>query len=291
MQSRRALLYTPGDDWHKISKAANLGVDCICLDIEDGVALNRKATARETIFKALETIDFGQSERLVRINPPGSDYGRDDLVSILPAKPDGIVIPKVNSAGEVKRIGAVITEFEQTSGLPMGQIGLIAIIESARSILNLSLIANADPRLQALIFGAEDFASDIGAIRTESAWEIFHARSSVVTTAAAFNLQAIDMVNINFQDISALREEAQMGASMGFSGKQIIHPNQVDPVQEAFTPREEEIREALLILNSFNEHQKEGIGAFALNGKMIDAPLARAAERVLVRAKAAGKIN
>ena len=158
------------------------------------------------------------------------------------------------------------------------------------AVVNLKEIAGSDPRLQALIFGAEDLAGDIGAVRTRPGWEIFYARSAVVTHAAAFGLQAIDMVFMDIHDIDGLREELVQGAQMAYSGKQIIHPNQVGPVQEAFTPSDEAIRQALRVVEAAAAHQQAGEGAFALDGKMVDAPVVKTAEWVLARARAAGKI-
>jgi citrate lyase beta subunit len=289
MRARRALLYMPGDDMHKIRKAATLGGDCVCLDMEDGVAQNRKAEARATIVEALGSLNFGDSERLARINPVGSGLEEDDLLAVLPSRPDGIVVPKVEQADQVRWVCAQIEKAEGLSRLERESMGVIVIIESARGIVNLAQIASAHPRLKALIFGAEDFAGDMGAVRTPEAWEVFYARSAVVTHAAAFDLQAIDMVYVDFKDIEGLRQEARRGVQMGFAGKQVIHPDQVMPVQQAFTPSDDEIRHAQRIMHAFAEHQQAGRGAFALDGKMIDAPILKTAQRVLARAHAAGK--
>ncbi len=145
-------------------------------------------------------------------------------------------------------------------------------------------------RLEGIIFGAEDFASDIGAIRTQDSNEVLYARSAVVIHAAAFGLQAIDMVFIDFKDRDGLFQEALIGARMGFDGKQIIHPGQVDPVQQAFTPDDAAIGHAKRVIDAFEESQRLGHGAFSLDEKMIDAPIVKSAEKVIVRAKAAGKI-
>ena len=290
LRARRALLYTPGDDLHKIRKAADLGADCVCLDMEDGVAANRKAEARATIRDALITVDFGKSERLVRINPVGSGLESQDLLDVLPARPDGVVIPKVDHPEQIQWVSEKITDFEQTSGLPDGEICLIAIVESARAIVNLERIASADKRLQALIFGAEDYVGDIGAIRTRSGWEVFYARSGVVTYTAANGLQAIDQVYLDFHDTQGLIEDSRQGMQIGFSGKQIIHPNQVVPVQEAFTPSDDAIASAMQLIEAYSNHQFAGKGAFALDGRMIDAPIIKSAQRVLERARAAGKL-
>jgi citrate lyase beta subunit len=291
MRARRALLYMPGDDLHKIMKATTLGVDCICMDMEDGVALNRKTEARVVIDKALQTLDFGHSEKLVRINPVGSGLETDDLHAVMNTHPDGIVVPKVERAGQIRWVSSQIARTEERNNWTSGSIKLIALVETALGIINLDEIGSADPRLQALIFGAEDLAGDIGAQRTQEGWEVFYARSAVVIYASAYNLQAIDQVYVDFKDNKGLVRESLQGVQMGYSGKQIIHPNQVTPVQQAFTPSDESIERAMRLLHAFNEHQQGGKGAFAFEGKMVDAPVVKAARQVLARAEAAGKIK
>jgi len=295
MRARRALLYMPGDDRHKIEKALTLGVDCICMDLEDGVALNRKTAARRSVAAALRDLDFGLCEKLVRINPVGSGLETEDLEAILPFRPDGVVLPKVESPEQTQWASGKIEAAELAHGWPVHSIRMIIIIETPKAILNLKEIAahphsGGFPRLEALIFGAEDLAASLGAVRTREAWEVFYARSAVVTAAAAFGLQAIDMVSVDFKNLDALREEALFGARMGYTGKQIIHPNQIAPVQEAFTPDDESIAQAKRLVEAFESFQKEGKGAFALDGRMIDMPLVKAAQNVLERARAAGII-
>ena len=289
MHSRRALLYMPGDDWKKITKALTLSVDCICMDMEDGVALNHKAEARATIAKALQELDFGASEKLARINAVGSGLEEDDIETVLPHHPDGIVIPKVESLDQIQWGGEIIEAAELVNGWPVNSVRILVGVETAKGILNLKEIAS-HPRLDGVIFGGEDFAANIGATRTEEATELLYARQAVVTACAAYSLQAIDIVTIDFKDLERVRREAEFGAQLGFSGKQIIHPNQVAPVQEAFTPDDESITNARRVVDAFETHQKEGKGAFALDGQMIDMPLVKNAQKVLERAKAAGKI-
>jgi citrate lyase beta subunit len=290
LRSRRALLYMPGHDRHKIEKAISSGVDCLCMDMEDGVAPNRKLEARAGIVSALQTLNFGRSEYLARINSIDSEFAEDDLDDVLPAKPQGIVLPKVEHADQIKWVSNKIESIEQRFGWPSGEIILIAIVESARGIINLKEIASADSRLKVVIFGADDLAVDTGAQRSRAGWEVFYARSAVVTHAAAFNLQAIDMVFIDFNDIEGLRHEAEEGARFGFVGKQIIHPNQIIPVQAAFTPSTEEIENAQRIIAAYDQQSLAGTGAFAIDGKMIDAPLVKSAQRVLERAHSSGII-
>lgn len=271
---RRTLLYVPGSDWRKMEKAASLAADCVCLDLEDGVAPDRKPEARQLIAKALTELDFGRSERLVRINPVGSGLEGEDLQLAGHPGVQGIVLPKAAGAADVQALRARLPQ----------ELVLLVQIESAIGLLNLKEIAGADGRLAALIFGAEDFASDVGAIRTLEAEEIFFARSAVVTYAAAFGLQAIDMLHVDFKDRAGLERLATQGARLGYSGMQIVHPDQIEPVMRAFTPGAAEVVWAQRVVAAYEENQREGRGAFALDGKMIDMPLVKAARRVLTRA-------
>jgi citrate lyase subunit beta-like protein len=290
MHSRRALLYMPGDDRRKIEKSTTLGVDSICMDLEDGTALSKKVEARAVIAKAMRELDFGTSERCIRINSIGSGFEKDDLTSALATRPDAIVVPKIETAEQVKWVSEQIESYELSNKLSIGSIRLLAGLETAKGVMNIKEIAEADKRLEALIFGGEDYAASIGAMRTKSATELLYTRQAVVTACAANELQALDIVFIDFKDTEGLRVEAQEGAGFGFSGKQVIHPNQVQVTQEAFTPSDDAIAYAKRVVESFETSQKEGKGAYALDGKMIDMPLLKNAQKVLDRAKAAGKI-
>jgi citrate lyase subunit beta-like protein len=291
MRSRRALLYVPGNDIHKIDKAAGLPVDGVILDLEDGVAANRKDEARMVIPDALEKMDFGRSERLVRINPFSSGRAEMDLKAILPAHPEAILVPKVDGAQVLIVVDQMISAIESSRGWLEGSITIIALIESARAFLNLPVICAASPRLQALVFGGEDLSADAGMTRTPAGLEMLYARSALVMHAAAFGLQAIDMVQPDFSDLQLLTTEANQGAELGFSGKQIIHPAQIEVVQRAFTPSERSIQQAMRIVEEARVALAEGRGAFTIDGKMVDMPVIKRAETVLSRARAAGLID
>jgi citrate lyase beta subunit len=269
----------PGDDLKKIQKGISLGVDSIVMDLEDGVALNRKAEARATIATALRDLRFGRSERMVRINPIGSGFEQADLDAVLPQRPDSILLPKVEYPEHIYWLAEYIAD---------PSIRLLALIETARGVVNLREIAAAGDRLDALIFGAEDLAGDIGATRTPTGWEIFYARSAVVTYAAAFGLQAIDTLVIDFNDESALIEDARLSVQLGFSGKLAIHPKQVAVIQSIFTPSDAQIAHARRLIQAHEEQQAQGIGAFSFEGKMIDRPAIRAAQQIIEKARAAG---
>ncbi|MCW5877485.1 MAG: CoA ester lyase [Anaerolineales bacterium] len=284
MRARRALLYVPASDWHKLQKAATLGADCVCLDLEDGVAPNMKAEARQLALRALQELDFGRSERLVRLNGAESGLQAEDLAATLPGRPDGLVLPKVSHPEQLRQISQQIVQHEAAQGWPAGSLALLAQIESALGLVNAREIASGEPRLQALIFGAEDYASDLGAKRSTEGREVAYARSAVVTFAAAYGLQAIDMLWVDFRDGEGLARLAAEGAGLGYSGMQIIHPSQIEPVQNAFTPSTEELAAARRVVEAYEANIAEGRGAFALDGKMVDMPIVKAAQRVLARA-------
>ncbi|GAB4526866.1 MAG: CoA ester lyase [Anaerolineae bacterium] len=291
VRTRRALLFTPGDDRAKIEKGAALDVDAVILEMEDGVALSNKAAARETVAAALREVDFGRSERLVRINPISTAFWRADLDVTAPSRPDTYIIPKVEHAEHVRRVGMRLAEIEAEQGWPEGTIGLIALIETALAVVNLKEIASSSPRLTALAFGAEDMAGDLGALRTPDGWEVFYARSAVVLHARAYGLQAIDTPFVDLTaDDSSLITDTEQAHYMGFTGKFAIHPRQVGPIQRVFTPTEAQVQRAQALIEAHEAQQAAGVGVFAFEGKMVDMPMVRAAEQILARARAAGMV-
>lgn len=291
MRSRRALLYVPGNNLKMITKAAGLDVDGVILDLEDGVAANRKDEARNTILDALRTIDFGRSERLVRINPFYTMRAEQDLQAILPGRPDAVIVPKANTAEIIRETDRLLTQAENALHFEPGSIAIIALIESGMAYVNLASICAASPRMQGLILGAEDLSADTGITRTPGGSELLFARSNLVMHAAAFGLQAIDMVQTNFTNTELLQAESKQGAELGFSGKQIIHPAQLEIVQTAFTPSAETIERAQRIMEGAQIAQAEGMGAYSLDGEMVDLPVVKRAETILARARAAGLVS
>jgi citrate lyase beta subunit len=271
----RSLLFVPGDSERKLEKAATLPVDTLILDLEDGVALNRKAEARQTVVNALATLDFGRRERLVRINALDTELALADLTTIAPARPDGYVIAKVETPEQLH-----LVDQQLAHAAP-----LWAMIETARGVMNLREIAAATPHLVGLIFGSEDFAADVGAQRTRAGWELFYARSAIVTAAAVYGLHAIDMIFVDLTDLAGLEEECRQGRQLGFVGKTAIHPRQVDVINRVFAPAPAEVLHARRVVQAYEQHQAAGVGAFELDGKMVDQPVVRAARRVLARAR------
>jgi citrate lyase beta subunit len=285
MRLRRAFLYTPGDDLHKIEKACILKADCVCVDLEDAVSPSKKEEARLTATHALGTYDFGKSERLVRINAPSTSLFMPDLRTVVDAIPDGIVIPKVEDANVLQYVDGFLEAYEGKKELQIGLIRLIAIIETARSFVNLKEICEATPRLAALIFGAEDLAVSLGARRTASNREVFYARSQMVLYAAAYGLDAIDLVCNNYRNTDVIQTEALEGTQLGYCGKQIIHPNQIAVVQQAFSPTPEEVEKARIIVAEYEQRLEDGKGALGLQGALVDMPVYRQSKQLLEKAE------
>lgn len=288
LRARRALMYVPGSEQHKLEKAASLGIDGVILDLEDGVAFNRKDEARGIIRQALESINYGRTERLVRINPVSSGRAESDLQAVLPGRPDGVVIPKADSAQIVHTVDEIITRTEKEQGWKEGGIALALLIETAIAFIHLAEICQASRRTQVLIFGAEDLCADTGIIRTVEARELLYARSALVMNAAAFGLQAIDMVQIHYRDIDLLEKECQEALELGFSGKTVVHPSQIETVQRIFTPDENQVSYARRVVEGARDAQIAGSGVFTLDGKLVDLPVVKRAESILARARAAG---
>jgi citrate lyase beta subunit len=287
---RRCLLFMPGDSRKKIEKGITLGADSLIMDLEDAIAFSQKDAARQSVASALRELDFGRCERLVRINQviPGWIYA-DDIQATVSACPDGYVLPKVEDALQVRHVAELLDEAEAQHGWARNSIRLLAIVETGKGIVNLRDIVSAHPRLDALIFGAEDLAGDIGAKRTPEGWEVFYARSAVVTHAKAFGLQAIDTVYIDLTaSEEALSTETQQALYMGYTGKLAIHPRQVAPIQSVFTPTLDEIRAAQGLIAAHDANQATGLGVFEYQGKMVDMPMVRAALSIIARAKACG---
>ena len=287
---RRSLLFMPGDSRRKIEKAAALDVDSIIMDLEDAVALNNKQAARQSVADALREVDFGRSEVLVRTNMiiPGWLY-EADIATTVSARPDGYVLPKIESADQVLRVDRQLADAEQRHGWPPNSLKLIAIIETARGVVNLREIAASAARLDALIFGAEDLAGDMGATRTAEGREVFYARSAVVIHAKAFGLQAIDTVFIDLTAApEAIMDETRRALEMGYTGKLAIHPKQVEPIQRVFTPDIDAIRAAQRLIAAHDANQAAGTGVFEYEGRMIDMPMVRAALSIVERARACG---
>ena len=275
---RRSVLFSPGDQPDLMRKASSTDADVVVFDLEDAVAPAGKAAAREHVNDVLREIDPG-CEVCVRVNPT---VVADDLDAILDGSPrvDSVMLPKVRNAGEVDTLAHLLDD--RGADLPV-----LALVESAAGVLNAAEVAAADA-VEAVLFGAEDLAADVGATRTAEGTEVLYARQRIATAAAAAGVDAIDTLYTDFEDTEGLRTDTERGIRIGYDGKMAIHPRQVGVVNDAFTPDAGRIAWAERVLEAREAAAAEGRGVFEVDGEMIDAPLVARAERVIERAEAAG---
>ncbi len=277
---RRSVLFTPGDRPEMMRKAPKTGADTIVFDLEDAVSLEQKATARKAVYEVLTDPAFDPAcEVCVRVNPdPTADLEvllGDEATD--PFRLDALVLPKVTSNDDVETLVAQVAAHGRS-------FPVLALIESAPGVLAAPEIARV-PATDALIFGAEDFATDIGATRTPDGLEVLYARQRVVVAAASAGCEAIDTVFTEFADEDGLLEAARVAREFGYDGKLAIHPAQVDPITRAFTPTEDELAWARRVLEAEAEADAAGRGVFEVDGEMIDGPLIERAKQIVARSE------
>lgn len=282
---RRSFLFAPGDSRRKMAKAAQLPADAVILDLEDSVAVSQKEEARHLVADALASLDFGRRERLVRLNGLETGFWRDDVHALAGLVMDGFVLPKVETAVHIHHVSQILNATEEAQSLPAGSIRLWAILETPLGVLNSREIAQAGDRLEGLIFGAEDLAATMGIPRTPAGWEVYQARATVVMTAVAYHLQAVDTVFVDLDDEAGLAQDAAFARGLGYTGKLAIHPRQIPVLNETFTPAAAEIVQAQRLIRAVEEADS---GVATLDGRMVDRPMVRAAEKLLHRARLAG---
>ncbi len=277
-QLRRSRLYIPGNEPKFFVNAGLHSPDGIILDLEDSVAPSEKEAAQLLVRNALRSVDFYGAERMVRINQ--LPKGLDDLKFIVPHNLNVILIPKCESAEQVKSIEK---EVERLSKLHKvnNNIFFMPIIESALGVIKAYEIASASKNNCALTIGLEDYTADIGTQRTYEGRESFLARQMIVNAAKAAGIQAIDSVFSDVSDMEALRQSVLEAKSLGFEGKGCIHPRQIKVVHEAFAPTIEEIEKAKKIVDAFNEAEKKGLSVVSLGSKMIDPPVVKRALKTI----------
>lgn len=282
-RQRRTRLYLPGNQPDFVPNAALFGADCLILDLEDSVAPDRKAEARVLVRRTLEAHPefFSGAELAVRINPLAGPFGAADLAELARCLPQAVILPKCEAPADVLALARELDALEPAAGRAPGSTLVLPLVETARGVLAAPAIAAASPRVAALLFGAEDFAADIGARRTKEGTESLFARQSVVVAAAAAGVQALDSVFSDTEDDAGLASYCAASRAMGFAGVGILHPRQVGPAVAAFSPTEEELAEAREIVAALEEAERAGSGVASLHGKMIDAPVARRARRLL----------
>ncbi len=284
----RSLLFIPAHDTRKLTKGLDCGADALIIDLEDAVPEAEKRRARSMCVEFVKA-HRGRLRLFVRVNALATGLTLADLEAVVPAQPYGIMLPKCGSGRDVAITHASISELEAHHGVEAGSVRILPIVtESAASLFEMGSYAQrAGPRLCGMLWGGEDLAADVGTVANRGAngrytapYEL--ARSLTLLGATAAQVSAVDAVYTNFRDVEGLKVEAAEAARDGFSAKAAIHPDQIGPINAAFTPSPADVQWAKRVIAAFDENP--GAGAVSIEGKMLDRPHYRAAQRLLTRA-------
>lgn len=285
---RRTMLFVSAQRPALMKDAYVYGPDSVIFDLEDAVAENQKDAARFSLFHNLRSIDYGNTERIVRINALDTPHWREDVRVCVAGGADGIRIAKCESAADVKTIESAVAAAEAEFGREPGSTLLMAAIESPRGVLNALEVCESSERLFGVAISGGDYRASMKTKYYPSGVEMASARGNLLIAARASGVQCFDTVFTNLDDMEGFRAEAQMNKEMGFDGKSVVNPRQIKIVHDIFTPSAGEIREAEKVVRVIRENADKGVGIFAVDGKMLDIAFLSGAERTLALAKASG---
>lgn len=284
---RRTRMYVPGNNPYLMQGIPYFGSDGIILDLEDSVPADDKDSARILVGYALDSIDFNGAEKMVRINAMDS-CGPEDIESIIQHNPDVILIPKCESEYDIRKALENIEKFEKKFKVTHS-VSIMPIIESAKGVDNAYSIVTASNRICAVAFGAEDYTASLGVKKSKSEDELMFAKQVIVNAAKGANIQASDTVYADIDDIEGLRRSTEKSKSIGFDGRGVIHPSQIEIIHEVFMPSDQETAEADEIVKAYNKNIEEGSGVLKYKGKMIDMPVVLRAMKVLKTVQSVNK--
>ena len=280
-------MFVPGNNPAMMQDAFIYHPDSIMLDLEDSVTMAEKDAARLLVYNALKTIDYGNTEMVVRVNPLSTPYGKKDVEAVVKAGVHVIRMPKTETADEIRELEAEIEKVETEIGC-LGRTQIMAAIESTLGVINAYEIATASKRMMGIALGAEDYCANLKAQRTPEGMELLMARQTIVVAARAAGIDALDTVYSNLNDMETFRKEVELIKTLGFDGKSIINPRQIEIVNEVFAPTEKAIEKAKTIIAAIKEAEKRGSGVISVNGKMVDRPVVIRAQRTIELAIASG---
>jgi citrate lyase subunit beta/citryl-CoA lyase len=280
-QPLRSVLYMPGSNARALEKAKSIPADALILDLEDAVAPDAKPEARAQVCAAASSGEYGKRVVTIRTNGLDTQWHADDVAAAAKAGPDAVVVPKVNSADEVRRIEQSLVD----AGAPE-RTTIWAMIETPRSILNIAEIAEATDRLTTFVMGTNDLLSELRALNEPARPALVHALARCVLAARAHGKTILDGVYNDVKDAEGFAAECRQGRVMGFDGKTLIHPGQVEPCNAAFAPSEQDVAHAREVIEAFEASLREGKGVATVNGKLIENLHVNDARRVLAFAEA-----
>ena len=286
----RSMLFVPGDSERKLGKGASSPADALILDLEDSVAPERTAIAREMVLAYLQSRpDRSKQQLWVRINPLASEKGLPDLAAFVAGKPDGIMLPKPDSGADVTLLDSYLRALETREGVALGSIRVIPVAtETAKAVFALGTYAGSSPRLAGMTWGAEDLSAALGASTNKAptgayAFTYELARSLCLAGAVAADVQPLDTLYVDFRDPAGLEADCKASRQLGFTGRIAIHPDQVAIINAAYSPAPDEIAHARRVVDAFAA--SPGTGVVGLDGKMLDMPHLKQANRLLAIAE------
>jgi citrate lyase subunit beta/citryl-CoA lyase len=280
----RSLLYVPGNNARLVQKARTFAADVVVLDLEDSVPFAEKAAARALVRDSIASVHESGADVYVRVNSWETGLTDADLEAVVRLGLGGVVLPKTETGDDVRRLGRKLDELERRAGLAFGVVAAQLIIETARGVLNAYECAVASKRVNSLCFGAVDYSRDMRVQLTRDGWEVFHARSQVGMVARAAGLVAIDSAWPAYADTEGFLKDAKAGAQLGYEGRVLIHPNQIDPAHAIYSPSKEEAERANEVVAAFEAGLERGQASVPLGGSMVDWPVYRNAKEVLAKA-------
>ena len=302
MRLSRSVLAVPASKWKMVEKGPLSGADLFFLDLEDAVAPNEKAAARENVVQAIKELDWQGRPTFYRINSLDTPYFYRDVIEVVEEAGEGldlILVPKVERAEDLSTLDTLLTSVELNAGLEPGKVKLEAQVETAKGLVSIDAIARATERLEALVLGPGDFAASVRipqmSIGTVDEWDeaypgdrFHYAMKRIVVAARAADLRAVDGPVADYRDEEGLRKSCLRARSLGFDGKWCVHPSQVEIVNEAFSPTEKELEWARKVVSAYEEANAAGSGSISVNGQMIDAASIKMAKNTLDLARGAG---
>lgn len=280
----RTLLFVPASNERMIAHAARGDADAVILDLEDGVADEQKAAARQLARRSIATLRDAGKTAVVRVNGIETNATRDDVLAVIADGLTAVVLPKVQHPQDLRDLDVLLREAEVANGVRPGDVAVVPIIESARAVLRCEAIVTAIDRVAGIAIGGEDYTRDIGVERDADGLALMHIRGAVVQLAAAYGLTAIDAPYIDFKDERGLKRDCDVARAIGLKAKFVIHPDQVPTVNRIFSPSEREIAQARHIVDAW-EKRDTAIGAISVDGRMVDAPVVERARQTLSTAK------
>jgi len=287
MKLRRSMLFLPGANAAMLSTAFVYKPDSIMFDLEDAVSLREKDAARLLVFHALRNPAYADIETVVRINPLNTPFGLLDLEAVVRAGVDIVRLPKTDCAEDVHELERHVERIERECGREVGSTKLMAAIESASGVVNALSIAKASTRMIGIALAGFDYVMDMQTERSDGI-ELFYARCAVLHAARVAKIDAFDVVYSDVNDEEGFLKEVELIKKLGFNGKSLINPRQIELLHNAYAPTEEDVDYARRVIAAAEKAEREGLGVIALNGKMIDAPIVDHAKRVLQKAQASG---